>query len=206
MKNEICVFGENMKELENLFSLFQSLKEKGGAKININIPACGETYFDCVRLNEMMGDCSDFNFRGLLQPHVTIKMGEVESLDDLACILDILETCVSNFSCETLSPKPVILKKPDEKYYFCEIENENLMKMSRLLDKKLERYMKQPHHPLDENNLHHITIGYRTGDMPICEKVLNKEISAFKFDRICVTMCGNHGVSFGTIKNFMLKQ
>lgn len=84
-----------MKDFEMLCELVKSLKNGEGAKIDINIPVCGQGFFDCVKLNEKMCQqkMSDISFREFCHPHISLKIGQISSVEDLEKIFQILKNC-----------------------------------------------------------------------------------------------------------------
>lgn len=197
-----------MKDFETLNLAMENLKNlQGEARIDINIPVCGKAFFDCVQLNLKMlcSNASDISFENFCHPHVSLKLGKISSINDLEQIMAILKKYFSKVTSKTLSCLPLLLKQPAQEYYFCEIEDEKLMEISRDLDVLLADFMQPPKHPICKENLHHITIGYRNLDMKICDEVLGQKVSDFCFDRVCISLVGNHGVCMGTLKTYYLK-
>lgn len=197
-----------MKDLEMLNKLVEDLMNGEGAKIDINIPVCGQAFFECVKLNEKMckQKMSDIRFREFCHPHISLKMGQISSVEDLEKIFQILDKYFAGVRGGGVSALPLILKKPAEEYYFCEVDDARFIDMSSQLDKLLCDLMLPPKHPLGKDNLHHITIGYRTEGMKVCQSVLGETIPPFSFDRVCVSLVGEHGVCLGAVKTFFLRE
>ena len=100
-----------------------------------------------------------------------------------------------------LRPLPVILKSPENKYYFSEIENGELFSLSAKLDSELNKLMAATRHPFGADNLHHITLGYKPSE-EIPEASVKGRVRPFVADRAVVSVKGKYGVCIGAVKTF----
>ncbi len=197
-----------MKDAEQLANSLYQLKKKEEFDININIPVAGKAYDECIALNKIIKETNNspvfFNADRLIFPHITLKMGTVNR----GCfenILNKLDGFTGGTEAIELTLQPVILKEPAKKYYFGEIDEQRLLDLSNDLDKLLSGDMKAPRFPLSQDNLHHVTLGYKYPDDPEIAPVIGKMISAFTADRIQVSVMGKFGVCIGVLKTFYLK-
>lgn len=196
-----------MKDIEQLASSLYKLKQQEEFDININIPITNKAYTDCIALNKEILQTNNspiqFNDRQLIFPHITLKMGTVNS----GCFEDIilkLGDFLKDYKVMNLSPLPIILKAPANKYYFSEIDDDRLIELSKKLDELLKDDMKSPRFPLSKDNLHHITLGYKYPDDLVLSPIIGKTLSPVTADRIQVSIMGKFGVCIGVLKTFYL--
>lgn len=194
-----------MKDIEQVFQSIKALTYQEAVDININIPVIGEALDDCLIYNREISSCHKnpitFSSLRFTFPHVTIKMGTVNPGK-----FDSVLVKLSQFKFYTipLSPQPVILKAPGNKYYFSEINNCDLLELSAHLDDLLKDEMQPPKFPLSKDNLHHITLGYKYPDTSMVASVIDKIVHPFTADKIQVSIMGKFGVCLGVLKAFYL--
>lgn len=194
-----------MNDCKQLLEALRCLDAGEPFEININIPVSGKSYFQCVQINRDIVNAGQqsiaFDDR-LIYPHVTLKMGCVLN-GQLDGVLNELDSYFKTVSCFELTPRQVILKQPQNNYYFAEIFNERLMSISSDLNKLLEGKMQAHRFTLSKDNLHHITLGYKFS-RDQAEDVLGRQIDAFIADRIAVSISGKFGVCLGSLKTYHL--
>ena len=196
-----------MEDIEQLLNSLYNLINQEAFDININIPVTDKAYKKCISLNNSIVETNDspirFNNRRLIFPHVTLKMGTVNS-GHLENIIFKLENFITEIKSMELNPLPVILKAPANKYYFSEIDDDRLITISKKLDELLKDDMTFPRFPLSKNNLHHITLGYKYADDLKIAPVISDTIAPFIADRIQISIMGKIGVCIGVLKTFYL--
>lgn len=198
-----------MKDIEQLANLLYQLKKQEKFDININIPVNSKTYLDCVRLNGIIHKTNRspivFDEHGLIFPHVTLKMGTV-NCGCFDSIITKLGDFIKNCKVMNLTPSPVILKSPANKYYFSEIQDDRLITISSALDNLLTDEMQVPRFPLSKDNLHHITLGYKYSDDVSIAPIIGQNVAPFTADRVQVSAMGKYGVCLGVLKTFYLNE
>lgn len=198
-----------MKDLEQLISSLTLMNEGREFDININIPVSGGAFYDCLKVNGEIcaSHFSPISFGGerLIFPHVTLKMGTVVAgkADEITERLCKVAASVSAF---TLTPQPVILKAPENKYYFSEIDDGGLAALGSVVEEALKDCMTAARHPLGRDNLHHITLGYKAEEDTATADVIGKKIRPFTADRFLISIKGKLGVCVGTVRAFPLKK
>ncbi len=197
-----------MIDIEQYSNALYKLKKENEVEININIPVTSNAFLQCINLNEMIDKTSStpikFEKTRLIFPHVTLKMGTVKQ-NHFINLLIKLEEYFRDIKTFELFPRPVILKKPANKYYFSEIESNELIKISNDLDEILKEDMLPPRYALSKENLHHITLGYKYPECDKISSVIGENIQPFNVDRIQVSIMGKYGVCIGVIKTYQLK-
>ena len=172
-------------------------------EIIINIPVLNETYYKCLYINQNIckinGNLIKFNSFDNVFPHITLKMGKVKD-NNISNIIKVLEDYFINKYKMEFNTTDVILKEPNNKYYFVEIDDDRLMKISSDLDELLRDFMEDSEFVFSKNNLHHITLGRRHSDD---EKVANVDllnVGKVFADRIYVSLKGKYGVCLNILK------
>ena len=198
-----------MKDIEQLIGALSQLQKQKEFDININIPVKNQAFFDCIQLNNIICETNNspikFCNNSFIFPHITLKMGTVNSncFENIIIKLgDFTKTCRAI----RISPLPVILKSPANKYYFSEIDEDSLIGISAELDKLLKDEMQLPRFPLSKDNLHHITLGYKYPNDLELAPVIGKTIAPFIAERIQVSIMGKFGVCIGVLKTFYLNE
>ena len=196
-----------MKDIDQLAIALYQLKKLEDVDININIPVINDTLRDCVKLNKKIISVnkSPISFHGnrLIFPHVTLKMGTVKN----GCFENLLfklNDFAKNIKPMDLSFQPVILKSPANNYYFCEVDDDRLIALSKDLDILLNDEMSLPKFPLSKDNLHHVTLGYKYPDDLEIAPIIGELIASFRADRIQVSVNCKFGVCIGVLKTFNL--
>ena len=196
-----------MKDIDQLANALYQLQNQEKFDLNINIPVYGKTYLDCVRLNGIVYKVNKspivFDNNGLIFPHITLKMGTV----NCGCFDSVIAKFgdfVKNYKAMTLKPSPVILKYPANKYYFSEIKDDRLIAISAALDELLTAEMQASRFPLTKDNLHHITLGYKSSDDVNIAPIIGESLTQFVADRVQVSVMGKFGVCIGVLKTFYL--
>ncbi len=196
-----------MKDIDQLAIALYQLKKLEDVDININIPVINDTLRDCVKLNKKIISVnkSPISFHGnrLIFPHVTLKMGTVKN----GCFENLLfklNDFAKNIKPMDLSFQQVILKSPANNYYFCEVDDDRLIALSKDLDILLNDEMSLPKFPLSKDNLHHVTLGYKYPDDLEIAPIIGELIASFRADRIQVSVKGKFGVCIGVLKTFNL--
>ena len=100
--------------------------------------------------------------------------------------------------------EPIILKKPDNRYYFSEIVDKRLMKISNDLDVLFRDIMSKPKFLLNESNPHHVTIGYKNTDDENISNVIGKTIGDIECNKVCVSIKGIHGTCLDILETIYL--
>lgn len=194
-----------MKDIDQLANSLLRLQKQKQFDININIPVNGKAYLDCLRLNQIVCQTNNspiaFSNNGLIFPHVTLKMGTVNCgcFDSIIAKLgDFAKRC----TVMSLTPSPVILKTPANKYYFSEIADERLLAITSELDQLLSDEMQVSRFPLSKDNLHHVTLGYKYPEDTTVASVIGQCVAPFVADRMHVSVMGGFGVCIGVLKTF----
>lgn len=193
----------------SILQLFEIIKNSNEyIDININLPVIDEGYYECLNINNMIrnnNNCTiDFSEKSIMYPHITLKMGRVK-IEDLEVVFSILNEYFKDIKKMSFIGKNIIIKKPNKKYYFCEINDQRLMKISTDLNEILDQYMNKPEFLLNEKNLHHITLGNKDKTDIEINEVLDMKIENIITDKVCVSIKGKNGTCLGIIKTFYLK-
>lgn len=197
-----------MNDLQQLTISMQRLEKSQDVDINVNIPVTGDALSDCIKLNTLLAEETDtpitFNENRLIFPHITLKMGTLKG-GRFQDVVKKVGDYASNIEAMELSPLPVILKQPANKYYFCEIDDSRLLSISNDLNELLCNDMNEPRFPLSKDNLHHVTLGCKNPDDNESD-IIGKTISPFWADKIQISVLGRFGVCVGVLKSFQLKK
>lgn len=196
-----------MTDLEQLAHSLSLLSKQEEFDININIPVIENTLVESISLNKIISKTNTnpitFTDQRLIFPHITLKMGTVKK-GKFNNILAKMSALSCNLKKIPITPNPVIIKAPANKYYFSEINNEELLAISAELDKLLDEDMIASRFPLSKDNLHHITLGYKyQNDLQIAP-VIGEKLTPFIADRIQISIMGKFGVCIGTLKTYYL--
>ncbi len=196
-----------MKDIEQYADSLYKLKKLEEFDININIPVVNQAFLDCIKYNTEILKTHNtpilFSNNRLIFPHITLKMGTVKS-GHFENIIIKLGNLITKYNQMNLSPSPIILKPPANKYYFSEINDDKLIALSMELDELLKDDMKLPRFPLSKDNLHHITLGYKFPEDTELAPIIGQNVKSFIADRIQVSIMGKFGVCIGVLKTYYL--